>query len=152
MCTAWRAVDRQALLSLELDSAVYCMNCWRYYYCPLFTNVPHFIITFINNIHKYINILNTYTQDHRISIPAYAIEQQWWHSDVPKNKMSLMSLICINGARSFLRRVTMWLYFKNYWHASKWSSISFSRWQCPSDGDFSFPRFVCLLILSLWLE
>jgi hypothetical protein len=37
-----------------------------------------------------------------------------------------------------------------YWHASKWSSISFSHWQCPSDRKFSFPRFVGLLILSLW--
>jgi hypothetical protein len=32
------------------------------------------------------------------------------------------------------------------------SSISFSHWQCPSDGDFSFPRFVGLLILSLWSQ
>jgi hypothetical protein len=29
-----------------------------------------------------------------------------------------------------------------YWHASKWSSISFSHWLCPSDREFSFPRFV----------
>jgi hypothetical protein len=38
-----------------------------------------------------------------------------------------------------------------YWHASKWSSISFSHWQCPTDREFSFPRFVGLLILSLCL-
>jgi hypothetical protein len=37
-----------------------------------------------------------------------------------------------------------------YWHANKWSSISFSHWQCPSDRVFSFPRFVGLLILTLW--
>jgi hypothetical protein len=30
---------------------------------------------------------------HRISIPAYAIEQQWWQLGVPKNEMSLMSFI-----------------------------------------------------------
>jgi hypothetical protein len=44
----------------------------------------------------------------------------------------------------------MWHSFKNYRHASKWSSISFLDWQCPSDEDFSFPRFVGPLILSLW--
>jgi hypothetical protein len=37
------------------------------------------------------------------------------------------------------------------WHASKWPSISFLHWQCPSDGDFFFPRFVGLLIISLWV-
>jgi hypothetical protein len=37
-----------------------------------------------------------------------------------------------------------------YWHASNWSSISFSHWQCPSDSEFSFPRFLGLIILSLW--
>jgi hypothetical protein len=36
-----------------------------------------------------------------------------------------------------------------YWHASKRCSISFSHWQCPSDREFSFPRSVGLLILSL---
>jgi hypothetical protein len=30
---------------------------------------------------------------HRISIPAFAIEQQWWQLGVPKNEMSLMALI-----------------------------------------------------------
>jgi hypothetical protein len=55
-----------------------------------------------------------------------------------------------NYARSLARRVTMWLSIRNYWYVSKWSSISFWRRQCPSDGDFSFPRFVGLLILSLW--
>jgi hypothetical protein len=53
-----------------------------------------------------------------------------------------------NDASSIAMRVTMWHYFKKYWHAIKWS-VSFSQWQCPSDGDFSFPRFVVLLILSL---
>jgi hypothetical protein len=86
---------------------------------------------------------------HRISIPAYAIEQQCWQSGVPKNEMSLMSLMFKNCAFWIAKPVTMWHYFKNYWHAIKWSSISFSHWQCPSDGDFSFPRFVGLLILSL---
>jgi hypothetical protein len=79
---------------------------------------------------------------HRIKIPVYATEHQWWQSNVPKNKMSL---IFNNDARSLLT-----LTFKNYWWASKWSPISFSHWQCPSDGDFSFPRFVSLLMLSLW--
>jgi hypothetical protein len=88
--------------------------------------------------------------EHRISIPAYATEQQWWQSGVPKNLMSLVSLIIKNDAFSIAKRVTMWHYFKNYWHATKWSAISFSHWQCPWDGDFSFPRFVGLLILSLW--
>jgi hypothetical protein len=39
-----------------------------------------------------------------------------------------------------------------YWHARQWSSISFSHWQCPSDREFSFPRFVGLLMLSLCLK
>jgi hypothetical protein len=86
---------------------------------------------------------------YRISIPAYGIGQQWWQLGVSKNEMSLMSFIykmmlvlyrsgVINGSISNI-----------YWHASKWSSISFSHWQCPSDREFSFPRFVGLLILSL---
>jgi hypothetical protein len=41
--------------------------------------------------------------NHRISIPAYAIEQQWWQSDVANNEMSLMSLIFKNVARSLAR-------------------------------------------------
>jgi hypothetical protein len=89
--------------------------------------------------------------DHIISIPAYAIEQQWWQSSVPKKDISLMSLICKNYARSIARRVTMCNSFKNFWPASKWLSISFSHLQCLSNGDFSFPRFVGLLILSLWV-
>jgi hypothetical protein len=34
----------------------------------------------------------------------------------------------------------------------KWSSISFSHWQCPSHRGFSFPHFLGLLILNpcLW--
>jgi hypothetical protein len=75
---------------------------------------------------------------HRISIPAYAVEQQWWQSGIPKNEMSLS--VSISGSISNI-----------YWHASKRSSISFSHWHCPSDREFSFPRFVSLLILSLWL-
>jgi hypothetical protein len=91
---------------------------------------------------------------HRISIPAYAVEQQWWQLGVSKNEMSLMSFIfkmmlvlyqslSISGSISNI-----------YWHASKWSSISFSPWQCPSDSEFSFPRLVGLLILSLrvWIS
>jgi hypothetical protein len=35
--------------------------------------------------------------DHRISIPAYAVEQQRWQSGVPKYEMSLMSSIWINS-------------------------------------------------------
>jgi hypothetical protein len=30
--------------------------------------------------------------------------------------------------------------------------ISFSHWQCPSDGEFFFPRIVGLLIRSLWFK
>jgi hypothetical protein len=47
---------------------------------------------------------------HRISIAAYAIEQQWWQSGVPKDEMSL---IFKNNARSLERPVTMWLSVKN---------------------------------------
>jgi hypothetical protein len=88
--------------------------------------------------------------NHRISIPAYAVEQQWWQSGVPKSKMSLMS---------FIFKIIVVLYqsvsisgsiSSTYWNASKWSSISFSHWQCPLEREFSFPRFVGLLILSLW--
>jgi hypothetical protein len=50
---------------------------------------------------------------HRISIPAYAIEQRWWQPGVPKNEMSLMSLIFKTDARSLATRVTTWLSFKN---------------------------------------
>jgi hypothetical protein len=93
--------------------------------------------------------LSTKALDHRLSIPAYAIKQQRWQSAVPKNKMSLMSLILKDDAFLIAKLVTMWHYLKNYWHATKCSSISFAHWQCPSDGDVSFPRFVGLLILSL---
>jgi hypothetical protein len=67
-----------------------------------------------------------------------------------KNGVSLMSLIFKNDALS-LGWVTSWHSLKNYWHVSKWSPISFSHCQWPLDGDFSFPRFVGLVILSLWL-
>jgi hypothetical protein len=85
---------------------------------------------------------------HRIGIPAYAVEQQWWQSGVPKNEVSfifkimlvLYQSVSISGPISNI-----------YWHASKCSSISFSHWQCPLDHEFSFPRFVGLLILSLWV-
>jgi hypothetical protein len=63
-----------------------------------------------------------------------------------------MSLTFKNDAFLIARRVTMGHYFKNYWHASKWSSISSSHWKSPSFGNFSFPRFVGLLILSLWFQ
>jgi hypothetical protein len=62
-----------------------------------------------------------------------------------------MSFIFNNDVGSLARRVAMWLPLKKYWHASKWSSISFSHWQCPSYGDFSFPRLVGFSILSLRL-
>jgi hypothetical protein len=48
----------------------------------------------------------------RISIPAYAIETTMM-TGVPKNEMSIISLIYKNYARSLARRVTMWLSFKN---------------------------------------
>jgi hypothetical protein len=47
---------------------------------------------------------------HTISIPAYAIEQQWRQSRVPKNEMSL---IIKSDARFLARCVTMRLFFKN---------------------------------------
>jgi hypothetical protein len=84
---------------------------------------------------------------HRISITAYAVEQQW-QSGVPKNEMSLMSFI-FKMTLVFYQNVSISI-SNIYWHASKWSSISFSHWQSPSDREFSFPRFVGLLILSLW--
>jgi hypothetical protein len=36
---------------------------------------------------------NKLYKNHRISIPAYAIEQQWWQLGVSKNEISLMSFI-----------------------------------------------------------
>jgi hypothetical protein len=42
--------------------------------------------------------------------------------------------------------------YQEFVDSSKWSSISFSHWQCSSDGDFSFPRVVGLLMQNLWLE
>jgi hypothetical protein len=124
---------------------------------PSFTSNDFVDCTYIAPFmgHCYLRISNKYgslTRNHRISIPAYAIEQQEWQSGVPKNEMSLMSLIFNNDASSIAKRDTMWHYFNNCWHATKWSSISFSHWQCPSDGDFSFLRFVGLLILSLCSE
>jgi hypothetical protein len=50
---------------------------------------------------------------HRISIPAYAIEQQWWQLGVSKNEMSLMSFIFkMMLVIYFGVRVNKWLYFK----------------------------------------
>jgi hypothetical protein len=86
---------------------------------------------------------------HRISIPAYAIEQQWWQLGVSKNEMSLMSFIYKMMLILYQRGVISGYISNIYWHASKWSSIFFSHWQCPSDCEFSFPRFVRLLILVL---
>jgi hypothetical protein len=88
---------------------------------------------------------------HRISIPAYAIEQQWWQLGVSKNEMPLMSFIFKMMLVLYQSGLKSGVSSNIYWHASKWSSISFSHWQCPSDREFSFPRFVGLLILSLWL-
>jgi hypothetical protein len=51
--------------------------------------------------------------NHKISIPAYAIEQQYWQSGVPKNEMSLMSLIIKNDARSLAGRVAIFQEFVN---------------------------------------
>jgi hypothetical protein len=51
--------------------------------------------------------------NHRINIPTYAIEQQCWQSGVPKNEMSLMSIIFKNSARSLAKCGTMWLFFNN---------------------------------------
>jgi hypothetical protein len=89
---------------------------------------------------------------HRISIPAYAIEQQWWQLGVFKNEMSLMSFIYKMMLVLYQSGVISGYISNIYWHASKWSSISFSHWQCPWDREFSLPRFVGLLILSLWLQ
>jgi hypothetical protein len=87
---------------------------------------------------------------HRISIPAYAVEQQWWQSGVPKSEKSLMSFI-FKMMLVLYQSVSISGSISNiYWNASKWSSISFLHWQCPSDREFFFPRFVGLLILSPW--
>jgi hypothetical protein len=87
---------------------------------------------------------------HRISILAYAIEQQWWQLGVPKNEMSLISFI-FKMMLVLYQSVSISGSISNiYWHACKWSSISFSHWQCPRDSEFSFPRFVGQLILRLW--
>jgi hypothetical protein len=89
---------------------------------------------------------------HRISIPAYAVEQQWWQLGVTKNEMSLMSFI-FKMMLVLYQSVSISGSISNiYWHVSKWSSISFSHWQYPSDREFSFPLFVGLLILSLWYK
>jgi hypothetical protein len=88
--------------------------------------------------------------NHRISIPAYAIEQQWWQLGDSKNEMSLMSFIYKMMFVMYQSGVISGYISNIYWHASKWSSISFSHWQCPPDREFSFPRFVGLFILSLW--
>jgi hypothetical protein len=67
-------------------------------------------------------------------------------------KWNVINVIYIqNDACSYQSRVISGYISNIYWHASKWSSISFSHWQCPSDREFSFPRFVGLLILSLWV-
>jgi hypothetical protein len=51
-------------------------------------------------------------ENHRISIPAYAVEQQRWQSGGPK-KLNVISVIYIqNYARSLPKRVNKWLYFK----------------------------------------
>jgi hypothetical protein len=76
---------------------------------------------------------------HRISIPAYAIEQQWWQLGVSKNDMSLIFKMMLVLYQSGLITGVI---TNIYWHASKWSSISFSHSQSPSDREFSFPRFV----------
>jgi hypothetical protein len=83
--------------------------------------------------------------EHRISIPAYTIEQQWWQSGVSKNEMSLMSFIFKMMLVLYQSGLISGVISNIYWHARKWSSISFSHWQCPSDREFSFPRFVGLL-------
>jgi hypothetical protein len=44
-----------------------------------------------------------YGIDHRITIPAYAIEQEWWQLGVPKNEMSLLSLILNNDTHSLVK-------------------------------------------------
>jgi hypothetical protein len=49
--------------------------------------------------------------NHRISIPAYAVEQQSWH-DRRSKKWNVINVIYIqNDARSLPKRVNKWLYF-----------------------------------------
>jgi hypothetical protein len=67
------------------------------------------------------------------------------------NKLNVINVITFQKWCSLISmRVTMWLSFKNCWHANIWSPISFSHWQCPSGWDFSFPHFVGVLILDLY--
>jgi hypothetical protein len=103
-------------------------------------------------IHAYAIEQQCYQSDHRISIPAYTIEQEWWQLGDSKNEMSLMSFIYKMMLVLYQSGVISGYISNIFWHASKWSSISFSHWQCPSDREFSFPRFVDLLILSLWVR
>jgi hypothetical protein len=148
-------------------------------WCSLFCKLRHFVGLFLNNFDTPVNgrpplfaltvfirwrllfltlswSINTKSMvycnrlHHRISIPAYAIEQQWWQLGVSKNEMSLMSVIYKMMLVLYQSGVISGYISNIYWHASKWSSISFSHWQYPSDREFSFPRFVGLLILSLW--
>jgi hypothetical protein len=66
--------------------------------------------------------------NHRISIPAYAIEQQWWQLGDSKNEMSLMSFIFKMMLVLYQSGLIGGVISNIYWHASKWSSISFSHW------------------------
>jgi hypothetical protein len=51
--------------------------------------------------------------NHRISIPAFDIEQQWWQSGVPKNEMSLIFKYDARSLDLLCKLVTTWLSFKS---------------------------------------
>jgi hypothetical protein len=63
--------------------------------------------------------------------------------------MSLMSFIFKIDARSLPKRVNKWLYFK-YLLTRQQMIFHLFFALTVSDREFSFPRFVGLLILSLW--
>jgi hypothetical protein len=63
--------------------------------------------------------------------------------------MSLMTLVLKNDAHSLAMRVTMRLSFQNYTDTPVNGRPSLFRINRVHPMDFSFPRFVGLLLLSL---
>jgi hypothetical protein len=125
--------------------------CWCCNPCPFLTEgaVLHVVcgvrrdpiaLSFVYTQKSDLNVSHT----HRIGIPAYGIEQQRWQLGDSKNEMSLMSFIYKMMLVLYQSGLKSGVISNIYWHASKFSSISFSHWQCPSDCEFSFLRFVGL--------
>jgi hypothetical protein len=96
------------------------------------TGVPYEVASNMTDV----NSSRKHCIHHRISIPAYAIEQQWWQLGVSKNEMSLMSFIFRMMLVIYQSGSISGVISNIYWHASKWYSISISHWR-----EFSFPRF-----------